>query len=141
MTQAIYKEVLLDHFKNPRNKGELSDADLLHRGSNPRCGDEIEVGLFLQEDSLQQVRFRGRGCSVCLASSSMMTEVVSGHSVAEVSSLCEKMKRWFSRGSDRGDASIPGLEALSAVRDHPARHKCVMLPWEALSSALDKQSN
>ena len=73
---TLYKEVLLEHFHQPRNKGGLQGADVLRRGSNPRCGDEIEVGLFLQGDRLERVKFRGRGCSVCIASASLMTEAL-----------------------------------------------------------------
>jgi len=134
----VYKEVLLDHFKHPRNRGDLSKANFLQRGSNPRCGDDIEVGLFLQNGVLQQVKFRGRGCSVCLASSSMMTEVVSGHSVNEANRLCTQMEQWFETKDSSQNDCIKGLEALAAVREHPARHRCVMLPWKALSDGLAK---
>jgi nitrogen fixation NifU-like protein len=134
----IYKEVLLDHFKHPRNKGKLRTADLVQKGSNSLCGDDVEVGLFLQGEHLQQVRFRGRGCSVCLASSSIMTEVVSGMAMIEASRLCKDMQQWFGKDCNDQSEIMQGLEALAAVREHPARHRCVMLPWEALSDALVK---
>jgi len=140
VTEGLYKEVLLDHFRHPRNKGELAGADIVRRGSNPRCGDDIEVGLFLRGDTLESAKFRGRGCSVCIASASLMTEAVSGRRRAEAQRCCEQMRAWFGPGDDAGAAGPSGdLQALSAVRAYPARHRCVLLPWEALSEALAAQ--
>lgn len=139
--RSLYKDVLLDHYRHPRNKcdGELEGADVVRRGSNPRCGDEVEVGLYLQDGRIDRVRFRGRGCSVCIASSSMMTESVSGLQTDEIRQLCRHMRRWFEQGDGEGMAEPPAdLEALSAVREYPARRRCVLLPWEALAGALDE---
>ncbi len=137
MTEGLYKAVLLEHFRHPRNKGDLSGADMVRRGSNPRCGDDIEVGLFLRGDRLEAVKFRGRGCSVCIASSSLMTEAVTGSSRAEARRLCQEMQSWFGQGDGARVTEPPGdLEALSALRDYPARRRCVLLSWEALSDAL-----
>jgi len=136
-TEGLYKAVLLEHFRHPRNQGELAGADMVRRGSNPRCGDDIEVGLFLREDRLESVKFRGRGCSLCIASSSLMTEAVTGRSRAEARRLCEQMQSWLGHGAGAQLAEPPSaLEALSAVRGYPARRRCVLLPWEALSAAL-----
>jgi nitrogen fixation NifU-like protein len=137
--ESLYKQVLLDHFHHPRNKGDLTDADAVRRGSNPRCGDEVEVGLYLKDDLLDQVRFRGRGCSVCIASASMMTEAVRGKETREARKLCEAMQGWFGqRAGERVEAGAPaGLEALGAVREYPARRRCVLLSWEALAEAID----
>lgn len=133
-----YRDRLLEHFHNPRNKGELVDADITRRGSNPRCGDEVEVGVYLQGDRLAQVKFRGRGCSICIASSSMMTEAVRGRSRNEAQSLCEQMQAWFASSEAQGSIGPPGeLQALSAIRAYPARHRCILLSWEALRDALD----
>jgi nitrogen fixation NifU-like protein len=138
VSARLYKEVLLDHFRNPRNKGELEGADRIARGSNPRCGDDIEVGLFMQGDRLEDVKFRGRGCSICIASSSMMTEVVCGRDQTEARQLCREMQGWFGQGDGATVAEPPaGLAALSAVREYPARRRCVLLSWEALSDALE----
>ena len=133
---SIYKDVLLDHYRNPRNRGQLADADVVSRGSNPRCGDDIEVGVNFQEGGLCNVMFRGRGCSVCLASASMMTEVVNGKSTQEAHQLVESMKAWFSADGDRPSES---LQALEAVRSHSARKRCVLLAWEALGDALSAE--
>lgn len=138
---SLYKETLLKHFRHPHNRAEqsLDDADIVRRGANPRCGDEVEVGLYLDGDRIRDVKFRGRGCSVCIASSSMMTEAVSGHHHADVRGICRSMRDWFEQGD--GDAVAeppPSLQALAAVREYPARRRCVLLSWEALSEALDE---
>jgi nitrogen fixation NifU-like protein len=135
--ESLYKEVLLDHFHHPRNKGDLTGADTVRRGSNPRCGDEVEVGIFLDGGHVDEVRFRGRGCSVCIASASLMTQAVAGKDVEEVRHLCETMKGWFAQGGgERLQAAPEELEALAAVRAYPARRRCVLLAWEALSDAI-----
>jgi len=137
---SLYKETLLKHYRHPHNRcdGELQGADVVRRGDNPRCGDEVEVGLYLLDGHLSKVKFRGRGCSVCIASSSMMTEAVSGHSTDEARQLCREMQDWFRQGDGTGLAPPPeDLQALSAVREYPARRRCVLLPWEALADALD----
>jgi nitrogen fixation protein NifU and related proteins len=137
MAEELYREVLLEHFRHPRNQGGLTGADSVRRGSNPRCGDDIEVGIYLHGDTLESVRFRGRGCSLCIASSSLMTEAVTGRSRAEARELCDEMASWFGTGEGSRTVNPPGgLEALSAVRAYPARHRCVLLPWQALSDAL-----
>ena len=137
-TETLYKTVLLDHFRHPRNKGDLKDADIVRRGSNPKCGDEVEIGLYLRGSRIDRVRFRGRGCSICIASASMMTEAVGGMATDQASCLCASINIWFE--SDIGgtpETVSEKLEALSAVRDYPARRRCVLLSWEALSDAID----
>lgn len=134
---VIYRNVLLDHFRHPRNRGELTGANVIHRGNNPRCGDEIEVGLFQHGETLDLVKFRGRGCSICIASASIMSEVVTGKKKEEAQLLCEKMQVWFGQGSSlEVKEPLHTLEALSSVRDFPARRRCVLIAWEALSNAL-----
>ena len=136
-TQHLYRETLLDHFHHPRNKGGLVGADSIRRGSNPRCGDEVEIGVFLDGESIAQVRFRGRGCSICIASASMMTEVVAGLSKAEAHRMCDTVSGAFQSDRLTEATSLPsGLEALAVVRNHPARARCVTLSWQALSDAI-----
>jgi len=137
---SLYKETLLRHYRHPHNRceGEIVGADVVRRGDNPRCGDEVEVGLYLREGHLAQVKFRGRGCSVCIASSSMMTQATQGRSTNEARQLCADMKAWFQRGDGSELTELPDdLQALSAVREYPARRRCVLLSWEALDDALD----
>lgn len=139
MTQGVYKETLLEHYRQPRNRcdGPIQGADAIERGSNPRCGDEVEVGIFLHDDTLEKLQFRGRGCVICIASASMMTETVAGMGVHQTLQLCEQMHNWF---ADPDHACPPGLPdsllALVALREHPARQKCVLLSWDALAGAI-----
>jgi len=137
MNASIYKNVLLDHYHHPRNHGDVSDADVIRRGSNPRCGDDLEVGVKFDGEKLKQVAFHGRGCSICMASASMMTEAVTGLTRKEVGHLYEDMKAWFSSGEGDIVPEPPkSLCALSAVREYPARRRCVLLAWEALHGTL-----
>lgn len=134
--QSVYKEVLLDHFHNPRNKGDLEGMAMVKRGNNPRCGDEIEVGVNCDDLILTSVRFRGRGCSVCLASASIMTESTSGLERQQAQQLTQQMQHWFDdKNSDPPDNNA--LAALSSLRQHSARKKCVLLAWVALDEILN----
>lgn len=133
---SVYKAVLLDHFHNPRNQGELDDMDMVKRGSNPRCGDEIEVGITCDKGALESVRFRGRGCSICLASASLMTECTSGLKFQQARQLIARLQQWFSNTNNEAPPN-GDLAALGAIRQHPARKKCVLLAWQALDETLD----
>jgi len=133
--ESIYKSVLLDHFHNPRNKGDLDTMDVIRRGSNPRCGDDVEVGISCQNEVIESVRFRGRGCSICLASASIMSESTAGLTFGQARQLVSQMQQWF----DRADNPAPSnsiVTALGEVRKHPARKKCVLLAWVALEQIL-----
>ncbi len=133
--ESVYKKVLLDHFHNPRNKGGLDAMDVVRRGSNPRCGDDIEVGVSQNNQGLTSVRFRGRGCSICLASASMMSESTTNLGYRQTRQLVEQILQWFSESNGEPPANTT-LASLGAVRQHSARQKCVLLPWQALQKAL-----
>ncbi|MFT7261427.1 MAG: nitrogen fixation NifU-like protein [Glaciecola sp.] len=133
----LYKAQLLDHFKKPRNKavGELTTMQVVKRGANPRCGDEIEVGFSLKDNIIEPIQFRGRGCSVCIASASMMTEAITGQPAEHAKIMAAQMQRWI----EGEDVNIPHmLKPLEAVRHHPARKKCVMLAWHALIEGMEE---
>ena len=130
-----YKTELLDHFHNPRNKGDLDVMDVVRRGSNPRCGDDIEVGVSRDDNGLTLVRFRGRGCSLCLSSASMMSEYVTGLSYQQSEKIVQQQLEWF----DDTSSELPfetRFAALTVIRQHPARAKCVTLAWKALNEAM-----
>lgn len=133
----LYKDVLMAHYRKPHNYGDLSDVDVVHRGSNPRCGDEVEIGVRFDGERLAKVAFKGRCCAICIASASMMTEVLTGRQRDDARRLCLEMTAWFN-GADDGAVAAPPepLPALTAVRPYPARHRCVLLAWEALDAAL-----
>ncbi|MCU0281896.1 MAG: SUF system NifU family Fe-S cluster assembly protein [Acidimicrobiia bacterium] len=139
----LYREVILDHYRNPRRRGSLDHPDAHADGQNPLCGDEISLDLALDGDRIADVRLQGRGCSISQASASMMAEAVAGKTIAEVEALIHRFKAMME--IEPGDAGIdparPGaalgdLEALQGVRRFPVRIKCADLPWATLAQAL-----
>ena len=140
----LYREVILDHYRNPRRRGALEHPDAHADGQNPLCGDEISLDLALDGDRITDVRLQGRGCSISQASASMMAEAIAGKTIAEVETLIHRFKAMMEiEPGDPGiDASRPGaalgdLEALQGVRRFPVRIKCADLPWATLAEALE----
>ena len=141
----IYKEVILDHYKNPRNKREVAGAELTCSKNNPLCGDEITVFLDVRGEgddaTVQDVKVSGQGCSISQSSASMMSAAVKGKSVAEVRALVRKFKGLMSIETDDdapfADVPLGDLEALQGVVKFPVRIKCATLAWNTLIEALD----
>ncbi len=138
MTETAYKEALLDHYRNPRNRADTGDAAVVTRGRNPRCGDDVEIGVDFDGETLSRIRFRGRGCSICIASASMMTEAAGGRRISEARGLADLVHRWFGDEPGLTGDAPELLRPLSPVLDMPARRRCVLLAWEALRQALDQ---
>ena len=137
MSEGLYKARLLRHFRRPSNRGGLAGADYRARGWNPLCGDELEVAVFCAGRKFRQVRFEGRGCSICIASASMMTEAAAGLDRPRLKRLIEALREWLAADSPAYPDALPaGLLPLAPVRELPARRKCVLLCWEALEDAL-----
>lgn len=135
----LYKEVILDHYQHPRNRGQIDDPDLATRGHNPLCGDEILLSVKMAGDVIQDIAFAGRGCSISQASASMMTESVKGHPLGDATALADGFKELMQgSGSTDGLAGNEDLEALQGVKKFPARVKCALLPWTALVEVLDR---
>ncbi len=135
----LYKEVILDHYQNPRNRGQLDDPDVATRGHNPLCGDEVILGVKLHGDQIDDIAFSGRGCSISQASASMMTESVKGHEVADASALADGFKELMTGGgSTEGLGGNEDLEALQGVKRFPVRVKCALLPWTALLEIIER---
>jgi nitrogen fixation NifU-like protein len=125
--EELYKEVILDHYRAPRNKGRLDPHDVAIERNNPLCGDEIELFLKFEGDDLQGIAFDGKGCSISQASASMMTEKVKGLDVKEAASMAESIKKMMA-GEEEGDASTLGdLVSLKGVVKYPVRIKCALL--------------
>lgn len=134
---ALYQEMILDHYRRPRNKGTLARADASAEMKNPLCGDEIAVEVAFAGQSVSDLRFSGRGCAISQASASMMTQLVKGKSTGEISSLRQRFRDlMLGDASAVNDEAIKSLRALSGVARFPARVKCALLPWSALESAL-----
>ena len=134
---ALYQELILDHYRRPRNKGELADADTHAALKNPLCGDEIEVRLRRDGDRVAEVKFTGRGCSISQSSASMMTELVRGMPVAEVPALLRRVADLLGGNPEAAaDARLGDLRALRGVARFPMRVKCAALAWRGLEEAL-----
>jgi nitrogen fixation protein NifU and related proteins len=138
--EDLYKEVILDHYRSPRNKGRLDPHDVALERNNPLCGDEIELFLRFEGDDLEGVAFEGKGCSISLASASMMTEKVKGLSAEEAGKLAGLIKRMLA-GEEDGDASSLGdLVSLKGVVKYPVRIKCALLGWNTLLEGLEERA-
>lgn len=143
--EDLYREVILDHYKNPRNRGHLASADATAQGVNPLCGDEITIELHFEGDVVADVAVDSQGCSISQSSASMMTEAIKGKSRDEIKALTSKFKAMMSVDGEAGlalDPERPGsvlgdLEALQGVRQYPVRIKCASLGWNTLLEALD----
>ena len=136
--EELYKEVILDHYRAPRNKGRLDPHDVALERNNPLCGDEIELFLKFEGDDVTGIAFEGKGCSISQASASMMTEKVKGLSAADARSLAESIKRMMA-GEEEGDAAaLEDLVSLKGVVRYPVRIKCALLGWNTLVEALDE---
>jgi nitrogen fixation NifU-like protein len=143
--EELYREVILDHYRNPRNRGSL-DAPTNHAdGNNPLCGDEVHLDLIVTDGVVTDIAISGQGCSISQSSASMMSAAVKGKAVAEVGDLTARFKAMMDI-DEQGDAGIdpdrPGaalgdLEALQGVRKFPVRIKCANLAWTTLEEALD----
>jgi nitrogen fixation NifU-like protein len=135
----LYRDVILDHYTHPRNKGVADPADAVRDGANPLCGDEIRVSLRVRDGVVEDVRFDGRGCSISQASASMMTELVKGKRVEEARRAIDGFKGMM-RGEGAPPDGLGDLEALQGVRKFPVRVKCATLSWITLELALDDVS-
>jgi nitrogen fixation NifU-like protein len=130
----LYQEVILDHYRNPRNFGALSQADRAARGDNPLCGDKLYLQVRLKGDVIEDLRFKGAGCAISVASASLMTESVKGRTLAEAQALFDKFHPMVTgRGVSEG---LGKLEVFSGVGEFPVRVKCATLAWHTLRAAL-----
>ena len=134
---ALYQEMILDHYRRPRNKGALENADATVEMKNPLCGDEITLQVAFEGDSVCDLRFSGRGCSISQASASMMTQLVKGKTTEEIDGIRKRFRDlMLGNVPAADDAQLGSLRALSGVARFPARVKCALLAWYALENAL-----
>ena len=131
----LYREVILDHNRSPRNFGTLEAADRVVNGVNPLCGDKMTLYLKLDGDRIADIRFEGTGCAISVASSSLMTERIKGSSIDASLGLFEEVHDMLT-GASEPQAEMEKLAALAGVREYPSRVKCASLAWHALKSAL-----
>lgn len=131
----LYREVILDHNKHPRNFGRLDPHDAEAMGHNPLCGDRLTVTLQRDGDRITDIRFDGNGCAISMASASMMTEAIKGKDRATVDALFQRVHALLTDAS-ASSADLGKLASLSGVREFPARVKCASLCWHTLNAAL-----
>jgi nitrogen fixation NifU-like protein len=131
----LYREVILDHNKHPRNFGRLDPHDAEARGHNPLCGDRLSITLNRDGSRIADLRFEGNGCAISMASASMMTEAVKGKSREQVDALFRRIHALLTE-QGASNADLGKLAALSGVREFPARVKCASLCWHTLNAAL-----
>jgi nitrogen fixation NifU-like protein len=132
----LYRDVILDHNKRPRNFGRIEDGGTRADGHNPLCGDRLTVFVRLNGEQLEEIRFEGQGCAISTASASLMTEAVKGKDRAAVHALYEKVHHLLTDQGAAPDPSLGKLAALSGVHEFPARVKCASLCWHTLNAAL-----
>jgi nitrogen fixation protein NifU and related proteins len=132
----LYRDVILDHNRQPRNFGGLEPADASVEGFNPMCGDRLTVRLKLAGEKISDIRFEGQGCAISTASASLMTEAVKGKTRAEALQLFDRVHQLLTDDAAPPAEELGKLAALSGVRAYPARVKCASLCWHTLASAL-----
>lgn len=132
----LYREVILDHFQNPRHQGVLDEATLTVDGKNPLCGDEIILHLLMDGDGVREVCWSGHGCSICMASSSMLTEAVRGRSLAYAQDMIQAIIQMMHGKGISATVEMGDLEVLEGVSKFPVRIKCALLPWTTLQEGI-----
>ncbi len=137
----LYRDVILDHNKRPRNFGKLEGADAHADGHNPLCGDRLSGFVKMSGDRVEDLRFEGKGCAISTASASLMTEAVKGKDKAAIGALFEKVHNLLTQQDAVPGPELGKLAALSGVREFPSRVKCASLCWHTLNAALDRSAN
>jgi nitrogen fixation NifU-like protein len=137
--EDLYREIILDHYRSPRNRGQLEPPAVSAEGHNPLCGDEITVWLDVRDGKVAEVRFSGSGCSISQSSASMMTSAIKGRPLDEVRAIVARFKQMMTveeGAEDAPEVPLGDLEALKGVVKFPVRIKCATLAWNTLVDAL-----
>jgi len=137
--EDLYNQVILDHYRKPRNFYKLERANRQADGSNPFCGDTLTVFLLLEEGVLQDISFTGTGCAISIASASIMTESLKGKTEAETKIAFERFLRLMANSSETepDTAGLGDGGVFSTLREYPVRVKCATLAWQAMRAALE----
>lgn len=130
----LYRRVIMDHYKNPRNRGQFEDDSVHVDLNNPTCGDRITLQLKLQDGVVEAAKFLGEGCSISMASASMMTEAIKGKSLDEALQMADQFSALMQ--GEPAEFEYEDIEALSGVSKFPARIKCATLAWNALRKGV-----
>lgn len=138
---TLYRKVIMDHYKNPRNRGEMEDeSDITINMNNPTCGDRIQLQLKVDNGIVTDVKFNGEGCSISMSSASMMSQAIKGLKVEKALRLAEIFsKMMLGEEYDDSDLDLGDIEALAGVAKFPARIKCATLCWKAMEKGLGEE--
>ena len=136
----LYREVVMDHYRSPRGKAEVDNPDLVNAGVNPLCGDEIKVSVKFDGDRVVGVQALSHGCSISVASASMMAELLAGRTRQEADKLIEAFRSMMRGEPPPEGMELGDLDALQGVRKYPVRVKCALLPWMTLKDALTAEA-
>ncbi|MBB6453458.1 nitrogen fixation NifU-like protein [Salirhabdus euzebyi] len=138
---TLYRQVIMDHYKNPRNKGEFSGDDhLTIEMNNPTCGDRIHLQLQVENGTVKDAKFDGEGCSISMSSASMMTQAIKGKPVEEALKLSEYFSNMIQgKDMETEDLDIGDIQALQGVSKFPARIKCATLAWKAMEKGVGEE--
>lgn len=134
----LYRQVIMDHYKNPRNRGKFEDGAVTVDLNNPTCGDRISLQLIIEDDKVKDARFSGEGCSISMSSASMMTDAVKGRTIQEALDLANRFSLLM-QGETVNFDDYEELEALSGVNKFPSRIKCATLAWNALKKGVHQE--
>ncbi len=138
---SLYQEIILEHYRKPRNFGALDDPSFEAAGHNPLCGDRVKVSLKVDDQGkVSEVGFEGAGCAISTASASLMTESIKGKSLQEARELFSRFRDMVTGKNEVGDHDLGKLEALAGVRDLPIRVKCATLAWHTLQAAIQGEA-
>ena len=136
----LYRSVIMDHYKNPRNKGSLDENSVTIDMNNPTCGDRIHLTLKLEDGVVQDAKFDGEGCSISMSSASMMTQIVKGKKLDEALELANIFsKMMLGEEFDDEKYDLGDVEALQGVAKFPARIKCATLAWKAMEKGVKNE--
>lgn len=138
----LYRQVIMDHYKNPRNKGVLEEGSLTVNMNNPTCGDRIQLTMKVEDGKVADAKFEGEGCSISMSSASMMTQAVKGRPIEEALKLSTVFSD-IMQGKDyeEDNLDLGDIEALQGVAKFPARIKCATLAWKAMEKGLKEEED
>ena len=132
----LYKEIILDHYRNPHGRVPVERVDYKAEGMNPLCGDEVYLCLQIKNGRIEKVHVEGHGCSISVASSSMLADIVRGKTIQEAKNISQHLKNTMHDKTNGKNIDLGDLEALEGVKKFPVRIKCALLPWTTFEEAL-----
>jgi nitrogen fixation protein NifU and related proteins len=137
----LYRQVIMDHYKNPRNKGVLEEGNLTINMNNPTCGDRIRLTMKVEEGIVVDAKFEGEGCSISMSSASMMTQAIKGRTINDAIRVSHAFSNMIQgKEYNEDDLDLGDIEALQGVCKFPARIKCATLAWKAMEKGLNEEA-